>query len=185
MRSIADAISSMLAEAALVSRGQWVLRLLAVAAMVLILVLMFPAGPIASLPSAALAGLIALLVLAQSITPDSDIASALPIVIGLPIAVADPLPLWRMVVIGAALVLAHMCWAWAASAPAHAELTAPAWRAMLRSGALVLLVSLLLGMLLLLVAMLHVPNWAVVFGVVALIGLMVALLPLVPRGERC
>lgn len=177
LRTLIDPIAEPLLSLRQVSTTQWALRLTGLAGMVLALLATLPQGPFAGFPSVLLTLTLAVLTLLQMLRPDTGLGVAGPLLVVLALAVQPELSLLRALTVGLALLLSHVGFALAATLPAHGRFEPSAHRLAMRWLLPVLGVSVLGAAVVLTAAGTVLGAWMVVPGVLAVIGLLVALLP--------
>lgn len=178
MTGMIDAVAELIADLALVSPAQWLLRALGLLGTLGALWCAFPAGMFHGLAPTLASLLVLLLALVMAVAPDSDLGTGMPIVLVAGASLGTE-PSWgRMVGTGLFLLLTHMAWAFAAVTPAHGRVSRGAALLMLRTVAVAVAASLVALGLVWLVTRLSLGGWAVPLGAAALIACFVALTPL-------
>lgn len=125
-----------------------------------------------------LVGLTCLIALAaQWIDPDTDLGMLAPLVVVISLAVRTDLPPALAGVSGLLLLIGHACFALAAIMPAHGALDRAALGLALRALAGVLVLTLVGGALVLLLAQVHLGQWAIVAAAFAVVVLWLAVMP--------
>lgn len=177
LRTLIDPLAEPLLNLRHVSATQWVLRLTGLAGMALALLGTLPQGPFAGFVSTMFTLTLTLLTLVQILRPDTGVGVAGPLLVVLALAIQPDLSLLRALVVGLALLVSHVGFALAATLPAHGRFEPSARRLALR-GLLPVLCVIVLGAAVVLTAAGTVLGaWMVVPGVLAVVGLLVALLP--------
>lgn len=173
-----DALAHRLLELRTISGSHWALRAAGVAGSLLALLLTIgPHGDPAHLATVLLGLAVALALVMQLRTPDSDLGLLAPGAIVLFLSVQADLTLLRAAGVGAALLIAHSAFALAATVPAHGVLTRSAWRLAGRGLLPVAAMSVLAGLLVALLAGVQLGPWTMVLGVLAVIALFAVVLP--------
>lgn len=173
-----DSVAQRLLELRRVSATQWMLRALGAVATVLALMLIFGPTALFSHVGAALITLtVALGLVLQCRRPDSDLGLLAPAALLIALLAAGDSSVLQAAGVGLALLLAHSAFALAATIPVHGEFDASAWRLAATGLLPVLVLSAVAGVLVVLLSTVQLGAWMMVIGVLAAIGLFIAVLP--------
>lgn len=184
MHAFVDAIASQLGRLTEVSASQWLLRGPAAAAVIGALLLLVPGGPFVGMVETSVSLLVLVLLLAQSLDPDSDAGWVLFVALALLAAVLPDQGAVSLALAGLLLLVAHMAWAWAATVPVHGRVGRSAWRLWGRTAVPVMIASIAAGAVVLGIGLITLPSWIVLVGTIALVALVVVLTPLVVPSRR-
>lgn len=177
LSSVIDPLAEWLLELRKVSATQWMLRSLGVLATIGAALLANPGGIAATVFAMIAVPSLTVALLVQIFQPDSDIGILAPAAIIASLLGQPELTVMRAALIGIVLLVAHMAWALAATAPAHGVLRADVWALTGRTTLLVLAVAVVAGLLVVLLAGIDLGPWMVVAGVLATVALLVLMLP--------
>lgn len=177
LRTLIDPIAEPLLSLRQVSTTQWALRLTGLAGMALALVATLPQGPFADFPSVMFTLTLTVLTLFQMLRPDTGLGVAGPLLVVLALTLQPELSALRALTVGLALLLSHVGFALAATLPAHGRFEPSARRLALRWLLPVLGLTALGAAVVLTASATVLGAWMLVPGVLAVIGLLVALLP--------
>lgn len=177
LRTLIGPIAEPLLSLRQVSGTQWTLRGAGTAGMVLALMGTLPQGLFASFMTVLLTLAVGVVTLVQALRPDTGIGVLGPLLVIVVLAVQPELSLLRAAAVGLALLLSHAGFALAATLPAHGRFELSAWRLALRGMLPVLALTVIGGVVVLAAAGTTLGAWMVVLGVLAAIGLLVALIP--------
>ncbi|GAA1285350.1 hypothetical protein ACTXON_00860 [Brachybacterium alimentarium] len=177
LSALVDPIANLLLDLQKVSRTQWILRLIGVAAMVLALFGALPTGMFANF----LAGLVSTLALCalliQVFRPDTDIGVASPLLIILALLSQSEVSALQALGVGAAMLVSHAAFALAATIPAHGVFEGSAWRLALRAMLPVIALSLIAALVVMALSGIRLGPWMLVVGIAAVISLFLLVLP--------
>ncbi|WP_114855501.1 hypothetical protein [Brachybacterium sp. YJGR34] len=177
LRTLLDPLADLLLGLRRVSPAQWALRLIGAAGMMLALMGALPMGLFANFLTVLVTLLVGGLLLIQMILPDTDLGIGGPLLVLLALAGQEDLSPLRAGGVGLALLASHAAFALAATTPAHGVLEPAVWRLGLRSLLPVLALAVLGAVVVLAVSGLRLGPWTLVVGILAAIGLFVAVLP--------
>ncbi|QNN83033.1 hypothetical protein H3H54_04590 [Brachybacterium sp. Z12] len=177
LRTLIDPIAEPLLSLRQVSGTQWTLRLAGIAGMVLALMGALPQGLFASFMTVLLTLAAGAVTLIQALRPDTGIGVLGPLLVIAALAIQAELSLLRAAAVGLALLLSHAGFALAATLPAHGRFELSAWRLVLRGLLPVVALTAVGAVVVLAAAGTTLGPWMIVLGVLAVIGLLVALMP--------
>lgn len=173
----ADPLAHGLLRLRTVSGTQWLLRTVAVLATVLALLLALRGELFGHAGSAVVTLLVLAVAALQAARPDTDLALLAPLAILVSLVGQGDLGIVRALGVGLALLLAHSAAALAATLPVHGRFEPSAW-ALAGRGLLGVLVVTLAGAFVVLgLSGVRLGAWALVLGVVAVLGLLIVALP--------
>lgn len=177
MASFLDPLASRLLALRTVSPSQWVLRGAGAAASATALLIAAP-GPLDAHLGSMLAALtVACAVLVQVWRPDSDVGLLSPLAVVLLLTGHADAGFLTAAGTGLALLLAHMAFAVAATAPAHGALSGSGWALIGRGALVVLAATLVAGAVVAALMGVALGAWMVVPGILAVIALFAVVLP--------
>lgn len=173
-----DSLAHRLLDLQKISATQWLLRTLG--AVTTVLALMLIVGPTALFShfgTVLITLTVALGLVLQCRRPDSDLGLLAPVAILIALLAMGDSSMSQAAGVGLALLLAHSAFALAATIPVHGEFGRSAWL-LAGSGLLpVLVLSAVAGALVVMLSSVQLGPWMMVVGVLAAIGLFIAVLP--------
>lgn len=173
-----DPVAELLLELQKVSAPQWLLRILGAATTVLALMAALGSVALFAHPGTTLVTLVVVAaVLAQMRNPDSDLGLLAPGAILLAVLVLGEVPMLRAAGAGLALLVAHSAFALAAVLPVHGVLDRSAWLLAGKGLLPVAVVAAVAAVLVIGLATVQLGPWMMVAGVIAAIGLLMAVVP--------
>lgn len=177
LNRIADPIAELLLSLRRVSAAQWLLRLAPVLAAVGALAVLYPQGLSANLIGMMVAMIVAVGVLIQTVSPDSDLGLIAPLGLVLGLAARGELSILVALATGSLILVMHVGWSLAAMLPVHGVWTREAWL-LAGSSLLGVLAAAITGSLIVMALLgVDLGAWMVVLGAAAAIALFVLLLP--------
>lgn len=178
MGQVVDPVAQRLLELQKVSATQWLLRIIATVVTLLALLMTFGvAGLFAHFGTTLITLIVALGLLFQFRNPDSDLGLLAPAGIVVGVLAQGEVSMLRTAGIGLMLLIAHSVFALAATIPVHGVFGRSAWLLAGKGLLPVLVLSLLGGLLVAGLAGVQLGPWMMVVGVLAAIGLFIAVLP--------
>jgi hypothetical protein len=175
---VMDPVAQRLLALQKVSSTQWLLRLLGAAATVLALLMTFGVtGVLSHVGTVMITLAVVVGLLFQLRDPDTDMGLLAPAAIVVALLAQGEVPMLRAAGTGLALLVAHSAFALAATLPVHGEFGRGAWGLAGRGLLPVLAVSGVGGVLVVALTAVQLGPWMMVLGVLAAIGLFVAVLP--------
>jgi len=162
-----------------ITPGQWALRGIGTAATLSAAALALSGSGLTTMHLGVVLVFLACLVAlaAQWIEPDADLGILAPLTVVLALLVRDDLGFLLAGCTGLLLLAGHSSFALAAVMPAHGALTRPALLLALRALAGVLALTLVGGVLVVLLAQVHLGPWTMVVAAVAAVLLWVVVMP--------
>lgn len=178
LEQVVDPLAERLLELRTVGATQWVLRTVGAAATVLALLLALGVtGLFAHVGGVVVSLAVAVALLAQLRSPDSDLGLAAPAAILLALIAQGEVTMARAAGTGLALLLAHSAFALAATIPVHGEFGRGA-RRLAGTGLLAVLAVSAAGTVLVIgLAAVQLGPWTMVLGMLAAIVLFLLVLP--------
>lgn len=180
MNQWVDPLAQWLLDLRTVNASQVLLRGLGVIGSVAALLLASPGALDSNLGSILAAVTVACGLLVQLFRPDSDVGLLTPLAVVLLMAGQGGPGVLRAAAVGLCLLVAHMAFAIAATAPAHGVLSAPAWALVGRGALMVLAGSVIAGAVVVALLSVDLGPWMIVPGILAVIALFAVVLP---RGQ--
>jgi hypothetical protein len=182
IRGLVDTIAETILSLRLVAPTQWLLRLVGLVTAGAGIALCAGADPLSNVFSwiviAAALGL-----LWQTVDPDSA-AGTVALCCGIALLVLAPGPWWRIVPAAILYLAAHVCWSLSALGPSYGVIGRGVLTTGLRWAGVTLLVSGVVGVAVVLpLGLADTPGWALVVGILALVGLTLMVLPRPRRGS--
>lgn len=173
-----DPLAHRLLDLQKVSSSQWLLRAVGALWAVLALVLTFGVtGMFAHIGAQLITLTVALALVLHCRRPDSDLGLLAPVAILLALVFRNGVTMPQAAGVGLALLLSHSAFALAATIPVHGEFGRSGWILAARGLLPVLVVSVVAGALVVVLSTVQLGPWTMVVGVLAAIGLLVAVLP--------
>lgn len=173
-----DPVAQRLLELQKVSGTQWLLRIVGTAMTLLALLMTFGGtGLLAHFGTTLITLVVALGLLCQFRNPDSDLGLLAPVGIVVGVLAQGEVSMLRTAGIGLMLLIAHSAYALAATIPVHGVFGRSAWLLAGKGLLAVLVLSLLGGLLVAGLSGVQLGPWTMVVGVLAAIGLFIAVLP--------
>lgn len=173
-----DSIAQRLLELRRISPTQWLLRALGAVMTAAALVLTLGVTELALHFGTLLITLpVALGIVLHCRRPDSDLGLLAPVAIVIALIAVGDSSMLQAAGVGLALLLAHSAFALAATIPVHGEFGPGAWRLAAAGMLPVLVMSAVAGVLVVVLSTVQLGAWMVVVGVLAAIGLFIAVLP--------